>query len=313
MQNFPAVGRGALLFLGSVLVWLVGAACTDTSLSAVQSDEYSEPVVVGQIETDEIKESSGLAASECQDILWTHNDAGSGAFIFAMDLQGKHLGTWRVEGAQSTDWESIAGYRDKSGKCFVLIGDIGDNDEKRAELQVYRIPEPAIPADGGSTRTSNALPAGPVEILKFAYADGPHNAETLMVHPSTGEIYIITKEKSGPAAVHKVAPNFGSTSLVKSEKVADISVPSKPEGLLTGGSFSPDGSRAMLCDKQGGYELVMTEPAGSPDSIWRAKPVPVNIGDRKQGEGVSYSRDGNSLYASSEKKNAPIYVIKRKG
>jgi hypothetical protein len=33
-----------------------------------------------------------------------------------------------------------------------------------------------------------------------------------------------------------------------------------------------------------------------------------NVGDRKQGEGVSYGRDGLTLYASSEKKNAPLFM-----
>jgi hypothetical protein len=111
--------------------------------------------------------------------------------------------------------------------------------------------------------------------------------------------------------VFRIKPSFGSQAVVRSEKVADISVPSKPEGLLTGGSISPDGRRVMLCDVKGGYELVL--PAGAaPDAIWTQKPVPVDIGDRKQGEGVSYGRDGLTLYASSEKKNTPLYMIRRK-
>jgi hypothetical protein len=94
--------------------------------------------------------------------------------------------------------------------------------------------------------------------------------------------------------------------------VADVSVPSKPEGLLTGGSMSPDGKRVMLCDLKGGYEFVLPEGASGPDAIWTQKPVVVDLGDRKQGDGVSYGRDGVSLYASSEKKNAPLFMIKRK-
>ena len=75
-------------------------------------------------------------------MLWTHNDAGNDALIFGMDTAGKHLGTWRVANAQNVDWESIATYKDPSGKCFLAIGDIGDNDEVRAELEIYRVPEP---------------------------------------------------------------------------------------------------------------------------------------------------------------------------
>ena len=82
--------------------------------------------------------------------------------------------------------------------------------------------------------------------------------------------------------------------------------------MLTGGSISPDGTRVMLCDLNGGYELVMPEGATDPDAVWQQEPLPVDLGDRPQGEGVSYGRDGLSLFASSEKKNSPLFLIKRR-
>ena len=69
----------------------------------------------------------------------------------------------------------------------------------------------------------------------------------------------------------------------------------------------------MLCDVRGGYEFVLPDGAdAAPDRIWRQTPKPVPLGDRPQGEGVSYGRDGLTLYASSEKRNAPLFMIKRK-
>ena len=73
----------------------------------------------------------------------------------------------------------------------------------------------------------------------------------------------------------------------------------------------PDGRRVMLCDLEGGYELVLPDGATDPDAIWQQTALTVDLGDRKQGEGVSYGRDGRSLYASSEKKNSPLYLITR--
>ena len=294
------------------LVTLLTAACGESPTPANASSDYSPPVVAGQIEADDIKESSGLTASECQDVLWTHNDSGSDAFIFAMASDGKHLGTWRVENARTTDWESIATEKDKSGKCFLIIADIGDNDEVRSELEIYRIPEPAASAETAAAHTSNALLTAPAQVMKFSYPDGRHNAETILVQPQTGNIYVVTKEKKGPAGVYRIKPAFGSAAAVKGEKVADVAVPAKPEGLLTGGSFSPDGRRVILCDLKGGYELVLPEGNTNPDAIWTQKPLTVDLGDRKQGEGVTYGRDGTSIYASSEKKNSPLFLIKRK-
>lgn len=308
-----------LLILGSAILVVVALIAVKgesrSSGPAMQSStasDYGDPVMVGKIETGDVTESSGLSASECQDVLWTHNDAGNAPLIFGMDLTGKHLGTWKVEGAGSVDWESIATHKDASGKCFLLIADFGDNDEARKNVEIYRIPEPTIVPEGAASSAAKPISTAAAEVMKYAYVDGPQNAETLLVHPESGDIYVVTKEKSGPAGVHRIKQQYGRGEILKTEKVGDVAVPSTPEGLLTGGSFSPDGTRLMLCDKKGGYEFVLPAGSANIDDIWKQKAVQVNVGDRKQGEGVSYGRDGLTLYASSEKKNAPLYMIKRK-
>ena len=277
--------------------------------SAAPSSGYAAPVEAGRIESDDVRESSGLSASECQDVLWTQNDSGNDALIFGMDTEGRNLGTWRVQNAQNVDWESIASSRDAGGRCFLTIGDTGNNDGTRTELDVYRVPEPTASARTAGSDAENPLQTEPAQAMRFRYPSGVDNAETLLVHPRTGDLYVVTKKESGPAGVFRIRPAFGSGTTVVGERVADVSVPSDPEGRLTGGSFSPDGTRAVLCDEVGGYEYV--QPDGDPNAIWGQQPATVDLGDRKQGEGVSYARDGLSLFASSEGKNAPLYEIRR--
>ncbi len=303
-------------FIGVPIVAVFVMGCTSLTsssgfLAEAQASGYSVPIAVGKIEAEDIKESSGLSASECQDVLWTHNDAGNDAFVFAMTPEGRHMGTWRVGNTSNVDWESIATYKGPDGKCSLLIGDFGDNDENRSDIAIYRVTEPAVSAETSTSTSRNPLQTEPAEILRFAYPDGPKNAETILVHPKTGDIYVLTKNKKGPSEVHRLKPEFGKISVVLTEKVAEISVPSTPPGLLTGGSISPDGKRVMVCDVKNGYELVLPDGIADPDAIWHQKPVIVNLGERKQGEGVSYGRDGISLYASSEKKNTPIILVKR--
>jgi hypothetical protein len=302
---------GVVVFVFA-LVCTLSTSCGGVLVSTVVASDYSAPVVVGRIETEEIKESSGLTASECQDVLWTHNDAGNGPLIYAMSLEGKHLGTWHVEGARAIDWESITSIKAKDGKCSLIIGDIGDNDEARTELELYRVPEPAASPETASSSGANPLKTEAAQSMKYSYPDGKNNAETILVHPQSGDIYVVTKKKTGKAAAYRIKPSFGDAAVVKAERVAEVAVPSKPEGLLTGGSISPDGKRIMLCDVKSGYELVLPEGAANFDAIWSQPFKPVDLGDRKQGEGVSYGRDGVSLYASSEKKNSPLFLIKRK-
>src|SRR5437867_2159366 len=113
------------------------ASKTDTPVS---NPHYGPPTVTGNIKSKDITESSGLAASRCQNnVLWTQNDSGDDAFIFAINVSGDNLGTWRVPNAQNIDWEDITAYKDKSGKCYIYIGEIGDNKAKRNVHAVYRI------------------------------------------------------------------------------------------------------------------------------------------------------------------------------
>lgn len=280
------------------------------------SSPYDAPKIVGKIESGEITESSGLAASMCQqDVLWTHNDSGDGAFIYAINLKGKSLGTWHVANAKNDDWEDISAFKDGSGKCYLFIGDTGNtNKNERAVHQIYRVAEPVVrQSDSGTTRKNPTL-TEPADILVFSYPDSRQDAETLMVHPATGEIYVVTKQRSSPAGVYKLKPVFGSSVAAIAEKISNLTVPAIPNGFLTGGSIAPDSKRVIICDYFAAYEFALPDGAGNFDDIWKQKPVVVKLGERKQGEAVTYSADGLSIFATSEGKFAPlIEVDRRKG
>ena len=138
------------------------------------------------------------------------------------------------------------------------------------------------------------------------------DAETLMVHPATGDIYILSKRLSGASAVYKLKSDLDLDKTNKLEKITDLSVPAIPNGFLTGGDISPDGRRVIICDYFNAYELTLPEKAKNFDEIWKEMPVIVELGAREQGEAVGYSADGNSILATSEKKNSPLIEVKRK-
>lgn len=292
----------------------IAIACGGTKKErrAVENPNFDPPRVIGRITDKDIPESSGLAISACQTgVIWTHNDSGDGPFIFALDMTGKHLATYKVENAKNKDWEDIAAHKDPSGKCFIYIGEIGDNDLKR-EPTVYRIAEPQVPADGSKSDTKEPLQTAPAESLHFKYPDHDHNAETLMVHPVSGDIYVLSKEKSEPSSVFKLKPIFDSSDLQTAEKVGELKVPSIPFGLLTGGDIAPDGKHAIICDYTMGYELTLPDSESNFDAIWAQPPTPVDLGKRDHGESIAYNIDGSALIAGSEGENEPLFQIDRK-
>ena len=284
--------------------------------TAELSENYRPPQIVGTISSAEITESSGLVASRCnREVFWTHNDSGDEAFIFALAPDGKRLGTWRVRGAKNYDWEDMATFRNAAGECFLYIGDIGNNARERSEITIYRLREPAVAATGASAGDSSRkrpLFTDPAEAIKIDYPDMRHDAETLLVHPQTGDIYILSKRVSGAAGVYRLRADYAADKTNRLEKIADLSVPAMPNGFLTGGSISPDGRRIIICDYFAAYELTLPEGTKNFDDIWKEIPLRIELGERRQGEAVSYSPDGRSIFATSEKRNAPFIKVERK-
>jgi hypothetical protein len=280
------------------------------------SERYAGPVELAVIAEPAIHESSGLVASRnVPGLYWTHNDSGDGPFLYAFGRDGGSAGVWRVTGATADDWEDIAaGPGPDPGTNYLYIGDIGDNGADRAEVVVYRVPEPAVAP--GDAATTNAAPAitERSEAILLRYPDGNHNAEALMVHPRTGDLYVVTKERKGPAGVYRAkAGDLLSPEVHTLAKIADLILPSPTPGMVTGADISPDGRRVILCDYFGGYELALNGPESTPfDEIWKVQPLVVDLGARQQGEAVCYDRDGNAILATSEGRHAPLFEAKRK-
>jgi hypothetical protein len=274
---------------------------------------FEKPEVIARISSGEITESSGLAVSKCQkDVFWTHNDSGDGPFLYAFDSRGKKLGTWRLGGARNIDWEDMATVRTSDGRCYLYVGEIGDNDRKRDVHVVYRIVEPLVSEDAASSSKKGPLPIDTFEVLKFRYPNARHNAEALLVHPANLEIYVITKSLDGASHVFALKPNFGLTDVQNASPVAEISLPAIPMGFVTGGDISPDGKRVLLCDYFTGFELILPNDAKRFDDIWTQKLIAFDLGPREIGESIAYAEDGNTVYATTENANPPLIRVIRK-
>ena len=304
----PRIANG-LVCAALAVVAVASTACASGSTAAPGSAgdpprTYGRPTVVGTIQDPEITESSGLAASRTRPgYLWTHNDSGGDQAIYCLTEKARSCGTWELRGAEAFDWEDMAaGPGPRPGVSYLYVGDIGDNIGRRDSIVVYRVREPDPNADldgeGGGTLRSRAL------VLE--YPDGPHDAEALLVHPTTGDLYIVTKKSSGLAGVYRAAaPHTGSAKL---ERIARIDVPGVFGGV-TGGDISPDGRRLALSTYTGAVELALGD--GEPfDRIWAAEPREVDIGARAQGEAVAFSVDGAGLIASSEGADSPLFLIR---
>jgi hypothetical protein len=283
----------------------------------VGSSGYGAPVHLVNLENQSIKESSGIAASRRNaDIFWTHNDSGDGPFIYAFDRRGKHRGVWRVAGAKAIDWEDMAiGPGPKRGRSYLYLGDIGDNSKKRDQITVYRVAEPQVTLKDSSSTVQNPRETEAADVIRLKYPDGKYDAEALLIHPLTGDLYIITKVRGAPARVYKLrapAPKSGVSQL---SYVGEFRFPNPFQGFITGGDISPDGRRVVICDYLGACELILPGKRGIAfDEIWKQSPLPVDIGGfmgvRRQGEAICYCADGLAILATSEGVPCPLIEVR---
>jgi hypothetical protein len=301
-----------------ILLYLsfTGLRASTNTLNAVTSVDpngYGSPIHLANLGNPAVKESSGIAASHFNtNILWTHNDSGDGPFVYAFDRQGKHRGVWRVTGAQAVDWEDMAiGPGPRKGQSYLYLADIGDNSRNRDYITVYRVSEPRITPKDSSSTVQNPLGTELADAIRLRYPDGKHDAESLMIHPSTGDLYIVTKVRGAAAGVYKLKAPLPVTGVSTLVRIGEVRLPDLTVGWFTGGDISPDGRRVVMCDYLGAGEFILPNRRDIGfDEIWKQVPLPVDIGDyrgiRRQGEAICYRADGRALLATSEGSPCPL-------
>ena len=304
----------------SIVVWTVSLFLAVSLFSASQAGTRGEggfaaPTLLCSLKEKGISESSGLVAGRRNPgVFWTHNDSGSGPEIFATDKKGRALAKFTVTGATSVDWEDIAAGPDRGDGSKLFIGDIGDNGRGRDDTAVYRVDEPKVdPAKTGQTgETARA------ERLPYRYADGRHDAETLLVDPKTEDIYIVTKVDSGLSTVYKFPTPLTPERTATLQKVGTVKFdnPLRFRGrnlgkLATGGDISIDRKHVAIRTYTDGFEWDIKEGQDIDDAL-RSTPHSIGLPWLGQFESLCYSLDGQSLYTTAEGYPCALWEIRRK-
>jgi hypothetical protein len=238
------------------------------------------------------RETSGFARSRRDPkLFWTHNDAGNSAVLYGVTNLGALAATVKVEGATMVDWEDIDSAPCRDGNCL-FIGDIGDNDAKRASITVHALPEPAQGI--GSAR--------PVS-LHARYPGGARDAEALFV--LDGKIFIVTKGRTGPVELYRY-PDGSSGNAVSTLSLVRELFPKPRSGsdLVTSAAVSPDGKWVGVRSYRTLFlyrTSEMTAPARA------AAPLTFDLGSLREakGEGLALADDGTVWLTSEGDKRRP--------
>ncbi|WP_225637260.1 WD40 repeat domain-containing protein [Streptomyces solaniscabiei] len=266
--------RRSSALLASAL--LVGAFAVPAS--AADGDDGSDGFT---IKDPRITESSGLAASRLHPgVYWTHNDQDNGPYLYAVDgATGETVARVALSGVGTPrDVEAISiGPGNK-----IFVGDIGDNlGGTWPYVWIYELPEPKELKDQTVKATQYVV----------KYADGARDAESMVVHPKTGRVYIIDKNEDGGHLYEGPAKLSSSGT--------NVFRPTVPVDLwATDAAFSPDGERLAVRGYLGGIWY-----AWNGGKIQRKGRISVPLG---QGESATYTADGAKLLLGMEGANSPV-------
>jgi hypothetical protein len=168
-------------------------------------------------------------------VLFSHNDGGNPASVFALDAGGTLLGEIPLKGARNRDWEDMATGDCQGGSC-IYVADIGDNALVRDRIVLYRIPDPGT--YDGSPREAEAF--------SMALPHGPRDMEAMFVLPGE-EVFFVSKGRGHPVTMYRYPPPLRPGETVTLEAVQDFSPGRLPiPQQVTGADASEDGSLVAI-------------------------------------------------------------------
>jgi hypothetical protein len=268
---------------------------------------YAQGVNGGTVKTGQLAEASGLVESrKTQNVLWIHNDSGDSARIFAVGKNGDDYGTYSFQGVSATDWEDIAiGPGPVGGESYIYIADMGDNAMVRSNIKIYRVVEPVVNTSGNP---QNVMLNG-IESFTLEYADGPHNAETLLIDPKNGDVYIVTKAMDGKSQIFRAAAPLSNANTITMTEVGKLSFGVAPllgTPLTTGGDISAQGDLIAIRTYTEAFVWRRANGMSIAEAL-AGEPCVIPIQGEPQGEALGFAVNGSGYFTISEGANQPIY------
>lgn len=253
-----------VLALVSLVPFAIGAASGPEDPRSSVDLTYQDPAIV---------EASGLVVRN--GFFVTVNDSGDGGRIFTVDRSGETVGTtsWSDE---PTDTEALA----PAGPGRVWVGDIGDNPGSRTSITVLEVPF------GPGDRTVEPT------AYELVYPDGAHDAETLLAHPRTGQLFVVTKDIFGGTM-------YAAPRRLSADEPNDLTAVVDTMAFATDGSFFPDGRSYVLRDY--GNAAVYSFPDHERLSSFR-------LPSQRQGEGIAVAEDG-SVHVNTEGQYSDVLQV----
>jgi hypothetical protein len=239
-----------------------------------------------------VKENSGIAFYG-NNKAWFVEDHGNDDVLYQINFDGKLLKELRVKNAKNQDWEDLT--QDKNGNLY--IGDIGNNNNDRKNLVIYKVPNPEI--EPGDKIDAQKIEFYYPEQKAFPPKNNNlvYDAEALFHFKNS--LYILTKNRSlpfnGKTFIYKIpdTPGKYAAELVGEFTPCDTAKICQ----VTSATISPDGKKLVIL----GYGFLWIYSDFNGDDFLSGTLKTIDLGATTQLESVCF-KDENTLLISDEER-----------
>ncbi|HIW62479.1 MAG TPA: hypothetical protein H9881_08490 [Candidatus Stackebrandtia excrementipullorum] len=276
-----------------IIVGVIAAAVVPTAAVAEEPEPGEQ---LCEIVDERLSELSGLVALPEGGYLGINDGSinQTAVDVFQLDESCGITGSYHSP-IEPWDPEDLA--MDDAG--LLWVADIGDNQAERSTVAIHRI----------DTQT------GVSAIYRFAYPDGAHDAEAMLLPPDGVPVFV-TKGVGEATLYRATAPldpnnpdggrleNVGSITIEPTDtpggpdQVNGIPLADVPSVMITGGAVSPEGDRAVLRTYTDAYEWEVEDGDVVAAITGDAEPVRTPLPGEPQGEAITYGPDGTFITGS---------------
>lgn len=268
--------------------------------SAVSCTNYGQLKVVTDLPSS-LKENSGIVSLK-DSTVWIVEDGGNKDELYKVNFKGEILQTLKMKNGDNDDWEDLT--KDLLGNVY--IADIGNNNNSRKNLKIYKLPNPEI-------EPGDKIDAEKIEFDYPEQKDFPpdkdkrfFDAEAIFHHGN--KLFIVTKNRANPftgsAFIYSVPDVKGE---YEATLVAEISLCSEWKTCqITSIDISPSGNKVIALSY--GKLFIFTDFTW--DDFSNGKIEEIDLGIRTQLESICFINEhtillsdershgtGNNLYS----------------
>ena len=283
--------------------------------------QFNPGVQVGTLDPGHLFELSGISVSHSTaGRIFGHNDSPEDPndpvenLFWEFTPGGTVRQGYRLVGALNKDWEDMSlGPGPVAGTDYLYFGDIGDNYLARTAVVIYRVAEPT-PPDPNQAPSITLI--NDYDTINLQYPGGARDADTLMMDPVNGDLYIVSREAN--SKVYRAAAaqlvNGATVTMEMKASLPSSWYSSTTAGRPTAGNISPDGSEILI--RSYTKASLWTRPPGT--NLWdvfanEGVSVPI-VATEPHGEAIDFDKDGIGYYTISELQGTasqPIYYYSR--